>query len=104
MRAEGFEPPTFASGGQRSIQLSYAREMSTTTNPSPHAWRERTRGSFDLEQWSGRLDLNQRPPAPEAGALPGYATPRRKKRILLVIEPSDAPGESRTPNLLIRSQ
>ena len=21
--------------------------------------------------WSGRLDLNQRPPAPEAGALPG---------------------------------
>src|SRR5258705_8052887 len=25
---------------------------------------------------SGRLDLNQRPPAPEAGALPGYATPR----------------------------
>src|SRR5512132_4247413 len=30
---------------------------------------------LDLK-WSGRLDLNQRPPAPEAGALPGYATPR----------------------------
>ena len=28
------------------------------------------------EQWSGRLDLNQRPPAPKAGALPGCATPR----------------------------
>src|SRR2546423_15011420 len=28
---------------------------------------------------SGRLDLNQRPPAPEAGALPGYATPRNKQ-------------------------
>src|SRR4030095_9484950 len=26
--------------------------------------------------WSGRLDLNQRPPAPQAGALPGCATPR----------------------------
>jgi Phage integrase family len=26
--------------------------------------------------WSGRLDLNQRPPAPKAGALPGCATPR----------------------------
>ena len=29
------------------------------------------------EVWSGRLDLNQRLPAPEAGALPGCATPRR---------------------------
>src|SRR5262245_28511241 len=27
-------------------------------------------------KWSGRLDLNQRPPAPHAGALPGCATPR----------------------------
>ncbi len=26
--------------------------------------------------WSGRLDLNQRPPAPKAGALPACATPR----------------------------
>ena len=26
--------------------------------------------------WSRRLDSNQRPPAPEAGALPGCATPR----------------------------
>src|SRR6185503_7175575 len=33
--------------------------------------RARTR-----EKWSGRLDLNQRPPAPHAGALPGCATPR----------------------------
>ena len=29
-----------------------------------------------LEKWSGRLDSNQRPPAPKAGALPGCATPR----------------------------
>src|ERR1700751_5591146 len=27
--------------------------------------------------WSGRSDLNTRPPAPHAGALPGCATPRR---------------------------
>ena len=26
--------------------------------------------------WSGREDLNLRPPAPHAGALPGCATPR----------------------------
>src|SRR5688572_13309550 len=30
------------------------------------------------EKWSGRLDSNQRPPAPKAGALPGCATPRLK--------------------------
>ena len=28
------------------------------------------------EEWSGRADLNRRPPAPKAGALPGCATPR----------------------------
>jgi hypothetical protein len=27
-------------------------------------------------KWSGREDSNLRPPAPEAGALPGCATPR----------------------------
>ncbi len=30
-----------------------------------------------VEEWSGREDSNLRPPAPEAGALPGCATPRR---------------------------
>src|SRR5207248_3488166 len=29
-------------------------------------------------QWSGRLDLNQRPLAPQASALPGCATPRKR--------------------------
>src|SRR5438105_14679387 len=28
------------------------------------------------EDWSGREDLNLRPPGPEPGALPGCATPR----------------------------
>ena len=32
-------------------------------------------GDFRVK-WSGRLDSNQRPPAPKAGALPGCATPR----------------------------
>ena len=43
------------------------------------------RKPFDLifrraknEEWSGRGDLNSRPPAPKAGALPGCATPRHK--------------------------
>src|SRR5215471_11178742 len=32
-------------------------------------------------RWSGREDLNLRPPAPKAGALPGCATPRRHHRV-----------------------
>jgi site-specific DNA recombinase len=44
------------------------------------------RKPFDLiferaknREWSGREDLNLRPPAPKAGALPGCATPRQEK-------------------------
>src|SRR5258708_23313194 len=38
--------------------------------------------------WSGREDLNLRPPAPKAGALPGCATPRQKrmKQIFILAE------------------
>ena len=32
-------------------------------------------------KWSGRGDLNSRPPAPKAGALPGCATPRHEVRL-----------------------
>ena len=31
------------------------------------------------QEWSGREDLNLRPPAPKAGALPGCATPRQSE-------------------------
>ena len=62
-RPRGFEPPTPSSGGWCSIQLSYRRASSIT-------------GGKDNQDWSGREDLNLRPPAPKAGALPDCATPR----------------------------
>src|SRR5262245_50630790 len=34
-------------------------------------------GRPDRKRWSGRPDLNRRPPVPQTGALPGCATPRR---------------------------
>ena len=33
--------------------------------------------------WSGREDLNLRPPEPHSGALPGCATPRRVRKVML---------------------
>ena len=38
-------------------------------------WSDPSRGA----SVSGRPDLNWGPPAPKAGALPGCATPRRKR-------------------------
>jgi hypothetical protein len=55
-RQKGLEPLTRGLEGRCSVHLSY--------------WRE-----------SGRADLNGRPPAPKAGALPGCATPRASYRI-----------------------
>ena len=51
----------------------------------PHSWigarwRSGTRG-HKVVGWSGRLDSNQRPPAPHAGALPSCATPRPRLRV-----------------------
>ncbi len=55
-RQKGLEPLTHGLEGRCSVHLSYWRVL------------------------SGRADLNGRPPAPKAGALPGCATPRTLKR------------------------
>jgi hypothetical protein len=62
-RLSGLEPLTYGLEVRCSVPLSYRRV----------ALR------FGVV-WSGREDLNLRPPAPKAGALPGCATPRRLVR------------------------
>ena len=97
--------PRRARGGIRTHDLRlrrptlYPAELRARgTNPSvPQELALRTEGF----EWSGRLDLNQRPPAPEAGALPGYATPRHYLHV--ATSATYAPGETRTPNPQIRS-
>src|SRR6202011_91869 len=46
------------------------------------AARPATARPRNRKKWSGREDLNLRPPAPKAGALPGCATPRRRAQQL----------------------
>jgi hypothetical protein len=76
----------FAPGAGRPLpgpRLSYRRAFhnrsTTLGRPSGGVERRVERG----EKWSGRADLNGRPPAPKAGALPGCATPRRAYPTLL---------------------
>jgi hypothetical protein len=49
------------------------------------------------KEWSGRGDLNARPPAPKAGALPGCATPRLSTYLILNHFQKQCNGLSRQP-------
>jgi hypothetical protein len=55
--------------------------------------------------WSGRVDLNHRPPGPEPGALTGLRhAPQISRHSCAASRDHGAPGGTRIPNLLIRSQ
>jgi methylenetetrahydrofolate dehydrogenase (NADP+) / methenyltetrahydrofolate cyclohydrolase len=56
--------------GRCSIQLSYGQRTSKKSINRAY-------------NWSGWRDSNSRHPAPKAGALPGYATPRTRKYSLI---------------------
>src|SRR5581483_9305934 len=52
----------------------------------------------DSINWSGRGDLNARPPAPKAGALPGCATPRHVNDYFIL---NDFPASANFPTLFL---
>jgi hypothetical protein len=55
--------------------------------PVPGMWRRRGAGGRSNRKESGRPDLNRRPPAPRAGALPGCATSRRRSSLSRSLDP-----------------
>lgn len=52
------------------LALSPLKRFRSKKEKAPRRSKDR-RGAFILYRQSGRQDLNLRPPAPEAGALPG---------------------------------
>jgi hypothetical protein len=73
-RLRGFEPPTHGLEVRSSIHLSYRRminnkfEYRNSKSETLVRYSELRTRYFEL-LWSGRADLNGRPPAPKAGAL-----------------------------------
>ena len=68
-----FEPSMRFTTMQAFQKAAQNRQNKT---PSPSKGNAMT---FGLKEWSGRRDLNPRPSAPKADALPGCATPRKVK-------------------------
>ncbi len=75
---------------------SHARPTGWFPSCPPTEQRHRPAG----RGWSGRLDSNQRPPAPKAGALPGCATPRRPQSIGARAQDEEVTAHLRTVDLL----
>ena len=77
VRLRGFEPLAYCLEGNCSIQLSYRRISAVVS------YQRKVKVQFLNPEniWSGREDLNLRPPAPKAGALPSCATPRHKEQL-----------------------
>ena len=85
-RLRGLEPLTRGLEGRCSVQLSYRRKKRSAGLLSCclFAWAPAR------STWSGRADLNCRPPAPKAGALTRLRYAPRKPTI---IEPIPAIGQ-----------
>ena len=76
-RPAGLEPATAGLEGRCSIRLSYGRLVAHDSSPEHPNRRPRAAASA-CDRWSGQRDLNPRPSAPKADALPDCAMPRRR--------------------------
>jgi len=68
---------------ERALTFAEPAKINAPVMQGAGGWKGEGRGGLGFPstaaafRWSGRLDLNQRPLAPQASALPGCATPRR---------------------------
>jgi hypothetical protein len=93
------------SGAERIMALTWQQSSileGVRRAPGDHRRRQgpsgaESRGAAGEGKWSGRADLNGRPPAPKAGALPGCATPRRPLSYITL--PSSWPTPDETGRL-----
>src|SRR5580698_3112159 len=102
----GYRPSAFGAatkvriGGPDIAISTYSVVMTIVCSESGEDFlNSRKKGS---QKWSGRLDLNQRPHAPQACALPGCATsrpgfpmPRRHRKNIKIARKDAGDAESR---------
>jgi hypothetical protein len=74
-------PHAGAPGGNRTPDPQLRRLLLYPTELLAHRPEQGSRTACGDPARSGRPDLNRRPPAPKAGAIPGYATPRTKRKV-----------------------
>ena len=76
--SHGRGPPQAAVVKNVAVQSLQEPQNATNRNRCAGSAKPDIANKALVFNWSGRGDLNARPPAPKAGALPGCATPRQK--------------------------
>jgi hypothetical protein len=67
-------------GDDRRLWQRTGSGIRTASGPTTGQTETGPKAGSELDFWSGRPDLNRRPPVPQTGALPDCATPRERSQ------------------------